>query len=106
MSAALLFDPFFIPLNTNGKRSFRAKYKHTIKRESLNEPLNAVRAGVIYKKSDGRCRTEERDETGKNDETCVVIIYNPVKEQGFLIDMESRTAYVVPISASPSQIVE
>lgn len=99
MSAALLFEPFFIPLNTNGKKSFRAKYKHTIKRkENPNKSLNATRTGVIYKKTDGRCRTEERDETDKYDEVSV-IIYDPLKQEGYLVDTETQTAHIMPMSA-------
>lgn len=104
MSGVSIFEPFFIPLATNGKKSFQAKYKHTIRKKHLvNEFLKENRTGILYKKSDGRYRREEWLETDKPNETVSVVIYNPQEQKGYLLDMETQTAFTLPMSGSSVQ---
>lgn len=104
MSGASVFQPFFIPLVTNGKKSFQAKYKHTIKKEEhLNKFLSESKTGILYKKLDGRYRREERAETDKYAEINEIIIYNPLKQEGYFLDTETQTAFTLPMSDSSTQ---
>lgn len=103
MQASYTIGPFLLPLGIKD-RPFRAEFKQDrIEKISDSKISKQSRAGQIYRAFDGRTRIEEyrNDKEGKN--LITAIIYNPSKLEGYLLDIENKAFFTVPLSSSDSE---
>jgi hypothetical protein len=103
MQGSYVSGPFITPAGIKD-RPFQADYEQvTTKKTSNDNTSRHVKQGAIYRATNGRSRREEYAGGGTEKKPGTIIIHNPAKQEGYLLDVESKTFFTMPTPASESQ---
>jgi hypothetical protein len=89
--------PFITPLGVK-ERPFQAHYEQVTIKDSDGETFRHIKSGIVYRTSDGRSRKEEYANGGAQETISTIIIHDPTKQEGYLLDVETRTFFTMPLS--------
>lgn len=99
--ASFITGPFITPAGVKN-RPFQAQYEHVALRRLPNgETSRRVKKGAIYRAADGRSRREEYAGDGAGKIIKTIIIHDPIRQEGYLLDPESKTFFTMPVPDSP-----
>ncbi len=103
MQASYAIGPFLLPLGIKD-RPFSAEFE-LVKSKKLSggKIFKQSGTGKIYRDAEGRTRIEERQKNKEEGSFNTVIIYNPSKLEGYLLDTEAKTFFTMPLLSSNSK---
>ena len=97
MQASFLHGSISVPTGVKN-RPFQAQYENThTKKLPSGKISQQIKMGNVYRATDGRSRRDEQSREAIDKFITVVIIHNPSKHEGYLLDVESKTVFVMPI---------
>lgn len=95
--ASFITGPFVTPAGVKD-RPFQARFELVaVRRSAGGETSRRVTRGAIYRDAAGRGRREEYAGDGAGKVIKTIIIHDPVKHEGYLLDPESKTFFTMPM---------
>jgi hypothetical protein len=103
MQGAFINGQFITPAGIQD-RPFLAEYEQiTLKKLPGGKTSQQIRRGAIYRAANGRSRREEYAMGEENVRARVVIIHDPIKQVGYLLDIDNKSVFTMPLPSSESQ---
>ena len=97
MQASFLNGSIEVPTDVKG-RPFQAEYEQISKKKlPSGEIFQQIKNGNVYRATDGRSRRDEQSTNTIDKLTTSAVIHDPNKHEGYLLDIESKTVFVMPI---------
>ncbi|HYG80767.1 MAG TPA: DUF4412 domain-containing protein [Pyrinomonadaceae bacterium] len=94
--ASIIIGPFIMPAGVKD-RPFQGEFELVTRRRSAGgEVSRRVTRGAIYRDASGRSRREEYASGGAGKIIKAIIIHDPAKHEGYLLDPESKTFFTMP----------
>lgn len=94
--ASFITGPFITPASVRD-RPFQAQFELVALRKSADgETSRRVTRGAVYRDADGRSRREEYAGDGAGRTIKTIIVHDPTKHEGYILDPESQTFFKLP----------
>jgi hypothetical protein len=98
--ASIIIGPFVMPAGVED-RPFQAQFELVaLRRSAGGETTRRVTRGAVYRAQNGRSRREVYAGDRAEKVIKTIIIHDPTKHEGYLLDPESKTFFRMPIGGT------